>query len=100
MSTSLKIGMLVFDDGDCLLQQKVQRAARRYVLKYGEAPNLVFVNPLMRGDEDGDQLTVRLDGKPHVLTLKQARSILPHHLWLGVAQSAHMSADIPAASVR
>ncbi len=89
----MKIGMLWFDDDPKRpLEEKIERAAKRYQEKYGEPPNLCYANPRTVGDA---QPTINLkanSGKsvaaahiPQVM-LKQARSILPNHFWLGVAE--------------
>ena len=88
----MKIGMLWFDDDPKRpLEEKIERAALRYKEKYGVTPNLCYANPRTVG-ENHSTLTIKLsDGKlsksaPQV-TLKQARSILPNHFWLGVAEN-------------
>ncbi len=87
----MKIGMLWFDDDPKRsLEEKIERAARRYQEKYGVTPNLCYANPRTVGD--GNQhLLVRIQARQagqsaHGVTLKQARSILPNHFWLGVAE--------------
>lgn len=87
----MKIGMLWFDDDPKRpLEEKIERAARRYQEKYGVTPNLCYANPRTVGDAQ-PTINLRLhagkNGKnvPQV-TLKQARSILPNHFWLGVAE--------------
>ncbi len=68
--------MLWFDDEkDTVLAEKVRRAAAYYRNKYGRAPNTCYVH-----GEPGTVLPP-VDG----IRLYHARHILPHHLWLGVA---------------
>jgi hypothetical protein len=50
------------------------REATRFEEKYGSKPNLVYANP-----QTAEAQT--LNG----ITVKQARSILPNHFWLGIA---------------
>jgi hypothetical protein len=68
-------GMLWFDnDSKTTLAAKVQRAAEYYHTKYGCAPNLCLVNP-KAGTADVSGIEVR-----------SLRSILPGHLWIGMAE--------------
>ncbi len=88
----MKVGMLWFDDDPKRpLSEKIERAAQRYQEKYGATPNLCYANPRTVGDGEST-LTVRMpagkSGKTaRQVTLKQARSILPNHFWLGVAEN-------------
>lgn len=88
----MKIGMLWFDDDPKRpLEEKIERAAQRYKEKYGVTPNLCYANPRTVGDEQ-PTMTVKVAsnkvGKTAAqVTLKQARSILPNHFWLGVAEN-------------
>lgn len=73
----METGMLWYDnDPNTELPTKVNRAAAYYQKKYGQLPNLCFVNPKMLGD---DQDT------PCPIEVKTNQSILHHHLWIGVA---------------
>ena len=87
----MKIGMLWFDDDPKRpLEEKIERAAKRYQEKYGVTPNLCYANPRTVGDAQPTinlRLPTNKNGKvtPQV-TLKQARSILPNHFCLGVAE--------------
>ncbi|MBI3734810.1 MAG: hypothetical protein HY259_15330 [Chloroflexi bacterium] len=87
----MKVGMLWFDnDPKRSLEDKVERAAQYYREKYGVAPNLCYAHPRTVGDEpQAQKVQVGLTGatRPaHQVTLKQARSILPNHFWLGVGE--------------
>jgi hypothetical protein len=80
----MKIGMLWFDDDPKrTLAEKIERAALRYQEKYGAAPNLCYANP----GTVGDQSTLMVKLPKSQVILKQARSILPNHFWLGVAEN-------------
>ncbi len=69
-------GMLWFDDTPSRdLGTKIQTALEYYRKKYKREPNLCLVNPGMIGKEP-----MQLG---HV-TVRAYRSILPHHLWVGV----------------
>ncbi len=66
------------------LSEKVAGAANRYQKKYGRKPNLCYVNPLMLpGDEPAEYGGVRL---------MPARNILKHHFWIGVEETAEVTA--------
>ncbi len=74
----MRIGMLWFDnDASRALDDKVARAAAHYRQKYGRAPTLCYVHP------------AALNGDPHRaggIEVRAARTVLPHHFWLGVAE--------------
>jgi hypothetical protein len=84
--------MLWFDDDPKRsIAEKVERAAQRYREKYGVAPNLCYANPTSLADspESVQPKTAAAGGSKGLprITLKHARSILPNHFWLGVADS-------------
>lgn len=70
------IGMMWFDpDPKTDLADKIARAAGYYQHKYGSTPNLCFVHPqALEG--------ISLDGS--TIEVRPSRSVLPHHLWLGI----------------
>ena len=71
----MNIGMLwFFNDPKVDLPQKVSRAADYYRKKYGEAPNLCYVNPTMleKGKADAGKIEVKTNP-----------AIMPNHLWIG-----------------
>ncbi|MDD5367444.1 MAG: hypothetical protein PHQ40_00300 [Anaerolineaceae bacterium] len=75
--TAVKICMMWFDnDPKAGLEKKLQRAAAYYEAKYGQAPTLCYVHPVMLGE-----------GKPvaGALEVRSSGSILPHHFWIGMA---------------
>lgn len=73
----MKSGMLWFDnDPKRPLTEKVERAAARFVEKYGQPANLCYANPAT-----AEAQTIG------AITVKQARSILPNHFWLGVSET-------------
>lgn len=84
----MKTGMLWFDDDPKrTLEEKVERAAVRFREKYGITPDLCYANPHTVPDAER---TVALKhsqsrGGTTKILMKQARSILPNHFWLGVA---------------
>jgi hypothetical protein len=74
----MKTGLLWFDnDAGRDLPTKVARAAAHYQRKYGQAPQLCFVNPTSLNGS-GDSL--RVAG----VMVMASRTVLPHHFWLGV----------------
>jgi hypothetical protein len=78
----MKTGLLWFDnDNGRDLTAKVTRAAAHYQTKYGQAPQLCFVNPAtLNGAGD----SMRVAG----VTVLASRTVLPHHFWLGVKEEA------------
>lgn len=54
------------------LAEKLPAAVKYYREKYGATPNTVYTHPADTGEVDG-------------LTVKQSKSILPGHYWLGVS---------------
>jgi hypothetical protein len=76
----MKIGLLWFDnDKGRDLTAKVSRAAAHYQSKYGQAPQLCYVNPAAL---DGSNDSLRVAG----VTVMPSRTVLPHHFWLGVKE--------------
>lgn len=76
----MKTGMLWFDnDPKTDLGTKVKQAALYYQKKYGKKPDLCFVHPSM------------LKGTPtyqqNGIEIKTNRSVLPHHLWIGLRET-------------
>jgi hypothetical protein len=71
----MNYGMLWFDnDPKTDLTQKVNRAAAYYLKKYGENPDICFVNPEMMSEK-------KIEGGEVIIKTNPA--ILPHHLWIG-----------------
>ena len=83
----MKTGLLWFDDDPRKqLEEKVLRAATHYEHKYGQSPSLCFVHPsALSADRQalGDNGKVRRAG---AVEIRAGRSVLPHHLWLGMAE--------------
>lgn len=74
----MQTGMLWLDDSQRSLEEKVQRAATYYREKYGRVPDFCCVNSTMLAEaQTVDRIEVRPMG-----------NILPHHLWIGVQQTA------------
>lgn len=76
----MDIGMLWYDDdAKRKLEDKVSRAVAYYRTKYGTQPNVCFVNPAVLAN---GQATVTVG-----VHVRPARTILPHHFWLGVSEN-------------
>jgi hypothetical protein len=71
----MEIGMLWFDNSSRSLGDKVSRAVAYYTQKYGRAPTMCLVNPATLDGGEGTVAGVQL---------RQARSVLPDHFWIGV----------------
>lgn len=75
----MKVGMLWFDgDHRAPLGERIARACAYYEQKYGEQPNLCFINPQSAASEEGlaDSL----------IRVEVSASVLPDHFWIGVEE--------------
>lgn len=73
----MNAGMLWYDnDPKTDLIAKIKAASEYYRNKYGLSPNLCLVHPSMldKTSPDGGKMTIR-----------PFRSVLPGHLWIGMA---------------
>jgi hypothetical protein len=75
----MEIGMLWFDDSSSALSDKVARALAHYESKYGRKATLCLVHPETLNGGDGIVRGVEL---------RSARSVMPHHYWIGVEEEA------------
>jgi hypothetical protein len=76
----MKTGMLWFDnDNKTDLSTKIERAAAYYQKKYGAKPDLCFVHPTMIANASTPAGEIEI---------KTTRHVLPHHLWLGIHDTA------------
>lgn len=73
----MKTGMLWYDNSGLTLEERLEKAAEYYNKKYGVMPNLAFVPVGILAAGARDQVGA--------ITLEGNRSVLPHHIWLGVA---------------
>jgi hypothetical protein len=74
----MNVGMLWFDnDPKANLEAKIARAAGYYEKKYGLAPDLCFVNPVMLNNGS-------MRAKTGEIEVRGNRSVLPNHLWIGI----------------
>ena len=75
-------GLLWFDDSpNRAVTDKIERAVQRYQQKYGHHPDVCYVHPVHL--KEGE---VSLAEGVKVLP---AKSVLPHHFWLGIEESAN-----------
>lgn len=73
----MKIGMLWFDSNAGLaVEQRVERAAKYYREKYGQAATLCLVNPSVA--------KAGLPAQVGQVELRTLETVLPHHFWIGV----------------
>jgi len=80
----VKTGLMWFDDSASReLQEKILRATAHYKEKYGQPPDLCFVNPnVLDGNGNSKGALEESCG----VEIRSARSVLMHHFWLGVAE--------------
>lgn len=76
----MKEGLMWFDnDPDRNLSDKIRQAAVRYQAKFGQKPTACYLNEVdFEGQSDS------CNG----IRLLPSRSVLRHHLWIGVDSSA------------
>jgi hypothetical protein len=82
----MEVGMLWYDDTKKELSEKVARAVEYYQTKYGAAPTLCFVNPLMLKQAE------LMNG----VQVRPARTVLVNHFWVGVGETAAPAERKPA----
>jgi hypothetical protein len=72
-----KSGWLWFDDNPRItLQDKLERAARRYAERFGSAPTVCYVHPKMLQGANAAAGSIQVI---------ESCTIQPNHFWLGVA---------------
>jgi hypothetical protein len=75
-------GLLWFDnDPGRKLEEKVQRAIRRYRQKFGRRPNVCYVHPSLLDGKKRQMGEVRVASLP---------SVLRHHFWVGEEEGRHV----------
>jgi hypothetical protein len=83
--TVIQEGLLWFDDSPTrAMADKIGNAVRRYHQKYGHNPDVCYVHPAHLNEGH-----VSLADGIQVLP---AKSVLPHHFWLGVLESSEKRA--------
>jgi hypothetical protein len=78
----MDIGMLWFDDSPLSLGDKIGRAVAFYAEKYGRTPTLCLVNPATLNGREAKMAGVEV---------RKARSVMPHHFWIGIEDKAQQS---------
>jgi len=77
----MNVGMLWLDgDTGKDIGVRIARAADYYRRKYGVSPTTCFIHPSM--------LSAEVQGLPADLRLRTSKSILRHHIWVGVEERA------------
>jgi hypothetical protein len=82
----MEIGLLWYDgDSRRALEDKIERAARRYHDKFGRWPNTCYVHPQAVIAQPGhdQQVAFRLQDPSRVIKIVSASNVLLHHFWLG-----------------
>lgn len=75
----MNLGMLWFDNDTSVdLAARIDRAAVYYRGKYGQEPNLCFVNPKML-----------VNGVPPTgeIEVRTKRSVINNHFWMGISSN-------------
>jgi hypothetical protein len=76
MEKAMNTGMLWFDNDPRLdFMEKINRATEYYQKKYGQKPDLCFVNPAMKFDPSP---------KNAGIDVQTDHMIMPDHFWLGI----------------
>lgn len=76
MEKDMNTGMLWFDNDPKLdFTEKISRATAYYQKKYGQKPDLCYVNPGMSFDPPPKSVGIEV---------QTDRMILPNHFWLGI----------------
>jgi hypothetical protein len=84
----MDIGMLWFDnDKKDDLEIKVKRAVNYYQKKYGQKPNICFVNPCMistNGNGSSPKKSKTVIKTSNGIEIRESLSMLPNHFWIGI----------------
>jgi hypothetical protein len=82
----MDIGMLWFDnDRQADFDVKVNRAVSYYHDKYGQKPNLCFVNPSMIAANGNNASKSKKASKVFGdVEIRGSNSMLPNHFWIGI----------------
>jgi hypothetical protein len=90
LEITMNVGLLWYEDPnqELTLFDKVNRAADRYQSRFGEEPNLCYVNPgMLNNGSDEPKESVRCNG---VLVVAKS-NVLKNHFWIGVGDGAKTS---------
>jgi hypothetical protein len=84
----MDIGMLWFDnDKQADLNAKVKKAVNYYQNKYGQKPNICFVNPCMISTNGNGIHTQKDKGVVKTnngIEIRELATMLPNHFWIGI----------------
>ena len=83
----MDVGMLWFDnDKQANFDLKVERAVTYYHKKYGQKPNLCFVNPCMIPPNGNGSHSRKSHAKMKAngVEIRESNSMLPNHFWIGI----------------
>lgn len=83
----MDIGMLWFDnDKQADLNHKVKRAVTYYQKKYGQKPNICFVNPCMipTNGNGAPSITKGVKSNGSGIEIRESPTMLPNHFWIGI----------------
>ena len=84
----MDIGMLWFDnDKQADLNLRVKRAVTYYQKKYGQKPNICFVNPSMLSTNgNGAQSNPGKSAakSSNGIEIRESLTMLPNHFWIGI----------------
>jgi len=79
-------GLLWFDDNPTRpVSDKIERAVQRYQQKYGHNPDVCYVH-------ESEIRTQLKEGEPSLadgVKVLPAKSVLPHHFWLGMTEATN-----------
>ena len=83
----MNVGLLWFDnDPKTSLEEKVGRAARRHLQKFGRPATLCLTNPrTLAGRANGSEPAFQVKLAEGVIKVMPARHVLPNHFWLGIS---------------
>ena len=88
--------MLWFDnDKQADLDAKVKRAVTYYRKKYGQNPNLCFVNPCMIPTNGNGRKPTQNNGsslKSSGVEIRESNTLLPNHFWIGINRKTALAA--------
>jgi hypothetical protein len=84
----MDIGMLWFDnDKQADLNARVNRAVTYYQKKYGQKPNICFVNPCMistNGNSTQSNPGNSAVKSSNGIEIRESLTMLPNHFWIGI----------------
>ena len=94
----MKTGLLWYDgDPKRSFECKIERAASRYLEKYGRLPDTCYVHPqAVDGSRDKNiRLAYPLLNQPFSIRVRTAANVLLHHFWLGETEQQSGTGEGP-----